>query len=140
MTAPLVSINFVVPETPPCSQAAAETPQTLLSQPDRCLQSVIHSLSQSDSSPVRLPALGDANCIGDTLRIDDDHDSGAAGGSSSEGEDIMHSAVLRKDYKSIPHLDTYSSLAVDDSASVPALSGQQVGSLLVSLLIFARLP
>jgi hypothetical protein len=116
MTATPASIDFVVPETPPCSQAAVETPLTLLSQPAR------HP--QSDVSPVRRSNLGDASCIGDTLLIDDD--SVAAGGSSSEGEDIMHSVVLRKDYKSIPHLDSYSSLSVDDAASLPVLSEQQV--------------
>jgi hypothetical protein len=116
MAALSASVNFVVPETPPCSQAAAQTPLTLLSQTARC--------SQSDISPLRLPALGDASCIGDTLRIEDD--SCAAGDSSSEGEDIMHSAVLRKDYQSMPHLDSYSSLAVDDSVSLPNLSEQQV--------------
>ena len=116
MTATPASIDFVVPETPPCSQAAVETPLTLLSQPAR------HP--QSDVSPVRRSNLGDASCIGDTLLIDDD--SVAAGGSSSEGEDIMHSVVLRKDYRSIPHLDSYSSLSVDDAASLPVLSEQQV--------------
>ena len=115
---PLAPLNLVVPETPPCSQAAAQTPQTLLSQPTRC--------SQSDASPVRPAGLGDSACIGDTLRIDDDVDGGSGGGSGSEGEDIMEGAVLRKDYKSIPHLDAYSSLAVDDSASLPVLSELQV--------------
>ena len=116
---PLAPVVFVVPETPPCSQAAAQTPQTLLSQPARC--------SQSDGSPIRAPALGDSACIGDTLRIDDGGDDDAAGSSGSEGEDIMDGAVLRNDYKIIPRLDAYSSLAVDDSAScLPALSELQV--------------
>ena len=56
------------------------------------------------------------------LRIEDDE-----AGSSSQGEDIMQGDVLRKDYKSIPHLDSYSSLAVDDAANLPALSELQVG-------------
>ena len=55
------------------------------------------------------------------LRIEDDE-----AGSSSQGEDIMQGDVLRKDYKSIPHLDSYSSLAVDDAANLPALSELQV--------------
>jgi hypothetical protein len=117
MAAPPAPIDFVVPETPPCSQAAAQTPLTLQALPNR--------FAQPDDSPVRLPALGDASCFGDTLRIDDD---GAADGCSSEGEDIMLSGKLRKDYKSIPHLDSYSTLAVDDSASLPALTEQQVCS------------
>jgi hypothetical protein len=112
---PPSSIDVVVPETPPCSQAAAQTPSTLLSQPARC--------SHSDGSPLRISVLGELSCIGDTLRIGDEE---AAGCSSSEGEDIMQSYC--KDYKSIPHLDSYSTLAVDDSASLPALSEQQVNS------------
>ena len=55
------------------------------------------------------------------LRIEDDE-----AGSSSQGEDIMQGDVLRKDYKSIPHLDSYSSLAVDDAANLPARSELQV--------------
>jgi hypothetical protein len=117
MAAQTAPVSFVVPETPPCSQAAAQTPLTLQALPNRC--------SQPDGSPVRPPALGDASCLGDTLRIDEDS---AASGHSSEGEDIMLSGKLRKDYKSIPHLDSYSSLAVDDSASLPALSEQQVST------------
>jgi hypothetical protein len=116
MAAAPAPITIVVPETPPCSQAAAQTPLTLQALPNRC--------SQPDGSPVRLPVLGDASCIGDTLRIDDV----AEDGGSSEGEDIMLSGKLRNDYKSIPHLDSYSTLAVDDSASLPALSEQQVSS------------
>jgi hypothetical protein len=47
----------------------------------------------------------------------------------------MEGAVLRKDYKSIPHLDAYSSLAVDDSASLPVLSELQVDTPTFPLII-----
>ena len=61
--------------------------------------------------------------MGDTLRMEEEEEDA---GSSSQGEDIMQGDVLRKDYKSIPHLDSYSSLAVDDAANLPALSELQV--------------